>query len=201
MTSEMVQPPQATSQTDPLAKLRRRIEQARQPDIDRRAVPAEAEDGDPLERLRRRIDEASEPALDGPMAELYETIRHARELLDASLGYATDVEADDPIDRLERQMERESEAIGRRPVVEFRRASAPSETAGTAGGSEPTTSAAPTSETDSTAALGHEVERLLERRDLPGPTRAEAARRLANQIEHPDPDALRDILELLIAGE
>lgn len=201
MTSEMVQPPQASSQTDPLAKLRRRIERARQPNIDGPAVPADADDGDPLERLRRRIDEASQPVLDGPMAELSDTIRHARELLDASLGYATEVEADAPVDRLERQMQREAEAIGRRPVVEPRRASAPSDSGEAGGRPASATSTPSTSETGATAALGREVERLLEQRDLPGSARAEAARRLASQINNPDPDALRDILELLIAGE
>ncbi len=183
----------ASGSSDPLARLRQRIERAREPQVEapRRGNGREADD--PLDRLERRIAQANSPPPAGPLAELEEWCRRARQMLGEAVGYARPIEADDPIERLERQIAREADAIGGRAAVEPR----PAPRAGDGGA---TTSRPAATDASPTAALGREVVRMLEQTDLPGPARAEAARRLAATIDDPDPEQLHAVLRLLVTG-
>ncbi|MFB6350699.1 MAG: hypothetical protein ABEN55_17320 [Bradymonadaceae bacterium] len=182
---------------DPLRRLDRRIEQARQPNADPAPTgELHREEGDPLATLRRRIEDAANPTErrdPPPLSDLLEAFEHARAMLDEPFGYLHDVDADgDPLEQMRCQIRRDADEIGRRGTIELPRAVAPERPDRDR---QQTVSAG-----DGTDAVGRQVLEMLEDRDLDGAVRADAVRRLAGAIETGDRGEMREVLRLLIQG-
>ena len=184
-------PPKAgpsSAQSDPLGRLTAQIERARDSARDGSLRPAEADKDDPIAALERLIDRAhrlDEPleAYDGPLGELYETIRQARQLPEPA---AYERDWDDPIEHLQAQIADEAAQLGAHPAFP-----------GRAGARVPTSPSAPA---NLEAAVGREVLALLADMPLDGPARARAVEVLVGQLDDPDPEQLRRLLALLVTG-
>jgi len=185
----------------PLQTLCRRIESARQLRPVRETVEENA--SDPLATLRGRIESASElevrnerapPA--GPLAQLLATIDRARRAtaaddFDRPERQEPSTATGDPLQRLHRRIASAIEAVGARSSVDLSPRtgalhSAPNRREGTETG-------------EVEARVGREVLEMLAARELSGDVRAEAVRRLADAVDDPDSEAIRDVLRLLIA--
>lgn len=143
------------------------------------SIESSAEEGDPLEMLQQRIERAHQ-------ADRQET-------------EPSEVDATNPLEALGKRIRAERREIGSRRAVPLPRGDDRRRT----GARETTHSRRGRSEASESpdASLGREVGRILSEHDLPGPTRADVARRLADAIDDPDPEELREILRLVITGQ
>lgn len=185
----------------PLETLRRRIESARR--LRPLQETAEVDSSDPLEALRRRVESASDlevraerSAAAGPLGQLLATIDRARRATARGTVELEELEepstaAGDSLQRLHRRIRTEIEALGARTAVDLSPRTGQTPRDGTApeapatGGVE--------------ARIGREVLEMLADRELSGSVRVDAVRRLAEAVDDPDSDQIRDVLRLLIA--
>ena len=202
MTTSPPKPANDTHADDPLEQLEAQIRRGTITGPVRRRNGRPTSDEAPLDWLEARLAEASDPATwaevlldsirhaEGPLAELDTWIQRARQIERPGEGYPEEVDAssEDPLERFNAAVQHEIEEIGGRPTVSTRERTG-----------ESTDSARPAkSATNAEAVIGREVLKLLQKRDLSGEARSEAARLLAAAIQEPDEDALREVLEILL---
>ena len=194
MTTSPPKPANGTHADDPLAQIEAQIRRGVLTEPVGRRMERRSVDEAPLEWLEARLAEASNPTMwaetllesirhaEGPLAELDDWMRRARDLKAPADGYPEDVGADgaDPVERLQAAIQREIDEMGsRRSVLER-------------------DSATQQPVSDAEAAVGREVLNMLENRDLSGAARSEATRQLATALQDPDEEALRRVLEILL---
>jgi len=191
----------------PLAQLHRRIEDAREP---RLAPPRPADSEDPLESLRRRIESATDfdeegnppGAAGNPLLDLEATLDRARRrterrAFESSAPASPSSAAGDPLQRLRRLLAEERREVGSRAAVDLAPRTERAAPSGAPGPEIPAREAA--DDVDLERRVGREVLEILEQQPLPGPARAEAIRRLAEYLDDPDPELLREVFRLLVA--
>jgi hypothetical protein len=148
--------------------------------------------------LRAASDVAAHPE---PLRSVYETIERARRALEAdeALEVRAEPSEEAPLEWLEALLEAEQEEVGRRETVELVPTS--SQRATPAESPDHTTrSSNPRSGSPDTEAarVGRAVLETLADEPLSGRRRVEALQRLSNELEDPDPDAIRDVFRLLL---
>lgn len=126
-----------------------------------------------------------------PLASLLEAIEEARTLPEPAAYRRT---WDDPLEEIRRRMR--GEETGEQAQRADQRTPRRSEDSATL----PERATRPSPADDAAGVVGRRVLELLEQRPLEGPARARAVALLAEQIDHPDPDQLREILGLLVEG-
>lgn len=176
--------------TDPLDRLRERIERA---GVTRPPPPAVDESDDPLETLEARLQRASSLSAEaGPLGRLREAVERARRTTSPTPPpdhWASSDEAD-PLVHLRQAIRTEADWIGSRPPVQLPRA-VRSETESTERPAESTGSSLE-------AVVGREVLRALADEPLAPEDRRRAIERAAALVDDPDETGARELLRLLV---
>jgi hypothetical protein len=171
---------QGKRQQEPLGAIYELLEAAR--NVEPLKIAGGGEEN-PMEGLRQLIDQARRQEA-GPgaeaMARLYEEIEAAKELPDA-LPYERP--AGDPLAALRATMSGDQPRVSP-PTTEQR-----------------TRARRPTAEPGDQGPVGAALLAALEHRPLPGPTRAEVARRLAELRQGAGADEIQALFELVVFGE
>lgn len=131
---------------------------------------------------------------DEPLQSLLDAIAQARQIPELTPYEGGD---GDPLARLRRTMRGEGE-LAEPELAESAASSANPASANQPGTNQPATSNSPSGDLD--AVVGREVLALLRSQPLDGSARAAAVELLAGQLDSPDPQALRDLLSLLVTG-
>ncbi|QDG50101.1 hypothetical protein FIV42_04930 [Persicimonas caeni] len=147
------------------------------------------------------------PTNEEPLAGLLAAIDEARVLPDLDPYEST---GDDPIASLTAALATEARDQQTKPPSQWSKASSaptktPSPEPQASRAAPRAASATPRESSDADtsmeARVGREVLAALQTRPLDGRARAAAVERLAAQLDHPDPQALREILAILVTGQ